>query len=92
MKTLFHVVILFCAQSMSAAFLITTAVSLTICGSGVSGPKRPFRFGFWSSCRARSAPGINAIGTVIFGTSILLVALGMLVSGVGKSFRPSSDS
>lgn len=94
MKTLFHVVIPFCAQSMFAAFLITTAVSFDefavawfVSGLDETVPVRVLVF-----LQGQVSPRINAIGTVIFGTSILLVALGMLVSGVGKSFRPSSDS
>lgn len=91
-KTLLHVVIPFCAQSMFAAFLITTAVSFDefavawfVSGLDETVPVRVLVF-----LQGQVSPKINAIGTVIFGTSILLVALGMLVSGVGKSFMPAS--
>ncbi len=93
-KTIFHVVIPFCMQSMLAAFLITTAVSFDefavawfVSGLEETVPVRVLVF-----LQGQVSPRINAIGTVIFGTSILLVALGMLVSGVGKSFKPTSNS
>ena len=92
-KTLQHVVIPFCLQSMLAAFLITTAVSFDefavawfVSGLEETVPVRVLVF-----LQGQVSPRINAIGTVIFGTSIMLVALGMLVSGVGKSFRPSGN-
>lgn len=94
MKTLVHVVIPFCAQSLFAAFLITTAVSFDefavawfVSGLEETVPVRVLVF-----LQGQVSPRINAIGTVIFGTSILLVAMGMLVSGVGKSIKPAGNN
>jgi len=94
MRTLVHVVIPFCAQSLFAAFLITTAVSFDefavawfVSGLEETVPVRVLVF-----LQGQVSPRINAIGTVIFGTSILLVAVGMLVSGVGRSLRPASSN
>jgi spermidine/putrescine transport system permease protein len=90
-KTIVHVVMPFCAQSLIAAFLITTAVSFDefavawfVSGLEETVPVRVLVF-----LQGQVSPRINVIGTVIFGTSILLVAVGMLVSGVGKSIKPS---
>lgn len=90
-KTFFHVVVPFCAQSLLAAFLITTAVSFDefavawfVSGLEETVPVRVLIF-----LQGQVSPRINAIGTVVFCTSILLVAAGMLLSSMGKSAKTS---
>jgi spermidine/putrescine transport system permease protein len=93
-QTLWHVVIPFCAQSLFAAFLITTAVSFDefavawfVSGLEETVPVRVLVF-----LQGQVSPRINAIGTVIFATSILLVVLAMAASGLGKSMRPGKGA
>jgi spermidine/putrescine transport system permease protein len=88
-QSLRHVVIPFCAQSLLAAFLITTAVSFDefavawfVSGLEETVPVRVLVF-----LQGQVSPRINAIGTVVFATSILLVVLAMAFSGLGKSIR-----
>ncbi|MBP8795264.1 MAG: ABC transporter permease [Brachymonas sp.] len=92
-KTFFHVVVPFCSQSLVAAFLITTAVSFDefavawfVSGLDETVPVRVLIF-----LQGQVSPRINAIGTVVFGTSILLVAAGMLLSGLGKSISSRAN-
>jgi len=89
-QSLWHVVIPFCKQSLIAAFLITTAVSFDefavawfVSGLEETVPVRVLVF-----LQGQVSPRINAIGTVIFATSILLVVLAMAFSGLGKAIRP----
>lgn len=93
-QTLRHVVIPFCAQSLFAAFLITTAVSFDefavawfVSGLEETVPVRVLVF-----LQGQVSPRINAIGTAIFATSILLVVLAMAASGLGRSIRPRKDA
>jgi len=88
-QTIWHVVIPFCRQSLAAAFLITTAVSFDefavawfVSGLEETVPVRVLVF-----LQGQVSPRINAIGTAIFFTSILLVVVGVTASGVGKSLR-----
>lgn len=88
-QTLWHVVIPFSKQSLFAAFLITTAVSFDefavawfVSGLEETVPVRVLVF-----LQGQVSPRINAIGTAIFATSILLVVLAMAFSGLGKSVR-----
>lgn len=90
-QTLWHVVIPFCKQSLLAAFLITTAVSFDefavawfVSGLEETVPVRVLVF-----LQGQVSPRINAIGTAIFATSVLLVVLAMMFSGLGKAIRPS---
>lgn len=76
-----------------AAFLITTAVSFDefavawfVSGLDETVPVRVLIF-----LQGQVSPRINAIGTVVFGTSILLVAAGMLLSGLGKSISSRAN-
>lgn len=92
-QTLWHVVIPFCKQSLIAAFLITTAVSFDefavawfVSGLEETVPVRVLVF-----LQGQVSPRINAIGTVIFATSILLVVLAMAFSGLGKAIRPNKS-
>lgn len=92
-QTLWHVVIPFCKQSLIAAFLITTAVSFDefavawfVSGLDETVPVRVLVF-----LQGQVSPRINAIGTVIFATSILLVVLAMAFSGLGKAIRPKKS-
>ncbi|UUZ78352.1 ABC transporter permease [Polaromonas sp. P1(28)-13] len=92
-QTLWHVVIPFCKQSLIAAFLITTAVSFDefavawfVSGLEETVPVRVLVF-----LQGQVSPRINAIGTVIFATSILLVVLMMAFSGLGKAIRPNKS-
>lgn len=89
-QTLWHVVIPFCRQSLIAAFLITTAVSFDefavawfVSGLEETVPVRVLVF-----LQGQVSPRINAIGTAIFATSVLLVVLAMTLSGLGKAIRP----
>jgi spermidine/putrescine transport system permease protein len=91
-QSLWHVVIPFCAQSLLAAFLITTAVSFDefavawfVSGLEETVPVRVLVF-----LQGQVSPRINAIGTAVFATSILLVVLAMVFSGLGKSIRPAN--
>jgi spermidine/putrescine transport system permease protein len=91
-QSLRYVVVPYCAQSLFAAFLITTAVSFDefavawfVSGLEETVPVRVLVF-----LQGQVSPRINAIGTVVFTTSILLVVLAMAVSGVGKSIRPKA--
>ena len=86
-QTLWHVVIPFCKQSLIASFLITAAVSFDefavawfVSGLNETVPVRVLVF-----LQGQVSPVINAIGTVVFSSSILLVAMGMAFSGVGKA-------
>lgn len=88
-QTLWHVVIPFSKQSLFAAFLITAAVSFDefavawfVSGLEETVPVRVLVF-----LQGQVSPRINAIGTVVFATSILLVVLGMTFSGLGKFNR-----
>jgi spermidine/putrescine transport system permease protein len=88
-QTLWHVVIPFSKQSLIAAFLITTAVSFDefavawfVSGLEETVPVRVLVF-----LQGQVSPRINAIGTAIFATSILLVVLAIAFSGLGKSLR-----
>jgi spermidine/putrescine transport system permease protein len=90
-QTLWHVVIPFCKQSLIAAFLITTAVSFDefavawfVSGLEETVPVRVLVF-----LQGQVSPRINAIGTAIFATSVLLVVLAMTLSGLGKAIRPA---
>lgn len=92
-QTLWHVVIPFCKQSLIAAFLITTAVSFDefavawfVSGLEETVPVRVLVF-----LQGQVSPRINAIGTAIFATSVLLVVLAMTLSGLGKSIRPAKS-
>lgn len=92
-QTFFHVVVPFCSQSLVAAFLITTAVSFDefavawfVSGLEETVPVRVLIF-----LQGQVSPRINAIGTVVFCTSILLVAAGMLLSGLGKSVKNDAN-
>ncbi|CAM3507727.1 ABC transporter permease [Polaromonas hydrogenivorans] len=92
-QTLWHVVIPFSKQSLIAAFLITTAVSFDefavawfVSGLEETVPVRVLVF-----LQGQVSPRINAIGTVIFATSILLVVLAMAFSGLGKAIRPKKS-
>lgn len=92
-QTLWHVVIPFCKQSLIAAFLITMAVSFDefavawfVSGLNETVPVRVLVF-----LQGQVSPRINAIGTVIFATSILLVVLAMAFSGLGKAIRPKKS-
>ena len=89
-QSLVHVVIPFSLQSLFAAFLITTAVSFDefavawfVSGLEETVPVRVLVF-----LQGQVSPRINAIGTAIFATSILLVVLAMSFSGLGKSSKP----
>ena len=88
-QSLRYVVIPFCAQSLFAAFLITTAVSFDefavawfVSGLEETVPVRVLVF-----LQGQVSPRINAIGTAVFATSILLVVLAMAFSGLGKNIR-----
>lgn len=88
-QSLRYVVIPFCAQSLFAAFLITTAVSFDefavawfVSGLEETVPVRVLVF-----LQGQVSPRINAIGTAVFATSILLVVLAMAFSGLGKNTR-----
>lgn len=92
-QTLWHVVIPFSKQSLIAAFLITTAVSFDefavawfVSGLEETVPVRVLVF-----LQGQVSPRINAIGTVIFATSILLVVFAMAFSGLGKAIRPKKS-
>ncbi len=89
-QSLFYVVIPYCMQSLFAAFLITTAVSFDefavawfVSGLEETVPVRVLVF-----LQGQVSPRINAIGTAIFATSILLVVLAMAFSGLGKNIKP----
>jgi spermidine/putrescine transport system permease protein len=89
LQSLRYVVIPFCAQSLIAAFLITTAVSFDefavawfVSGLEETVPVRVLVF-----LQGQVSPRINAIGTAVFATSILLVVLAMAFSGLGKTVR-----
>lgn len=89
-QSLRYVVIPFCAQSLFAAFLITTAVSFDefavawfVSGLEETVPVRVLVF-----LQGQVSPRINAIGTAVFATSILLVVLAMAFSGLGKNIQP----
>jgi spermidine/putrescine transport system permease protein len=89
LQSLRYVVIPFCAQSLIAAFLITTAVSFDefavawfVSGLEETVPVRVLVF-----LQGQVSPRINAIGTAVFATSILLVVLAMVFSGLGKTVR-----
>lgn len=89
LQSLRYVVIPFCAQSLIAAFLITTAVSFDefavawfVSGLEETVPVRVLVF-----LQGQVSPRINAIGTAVFATSILLVVLAMAFSGLGKTIR-----
>lgn len=89
LQSLRYVVVPFCAQSLFAAFLITTAVSFDefavawfVSGLEETVPVRVLVF-----LQGQVSPRINAIGTAVFATSILLVVLAMSFSGLGKSIR-----
>lgn len=93
-QSLLYVVIPFCLQSLFAAFLITTAVSFDefavawfVSGLEETVPVRVLVF-----LQGQVSPRINAIGTAIFATSILLVVLAMAFSGLGKNFRPQEKN
>ena len=88
-QTLWHVVIPFCRQSLLAAFLITAAVSFDefIVAWFVSGLEETVPVRVLVFLQGQVSPRINAIGTVVFATSILLVVVGMAFSGLGKSSR-----
>jgi spermidine/putrescine transport system permease protein len=88
-QTLRHVVIPFCRQSLLAAFLITAAVSFDefIVAWFVSGLEETVPVRVLVFLQGQVSPRINAIGTVVFATSILLVVVGMAFSGLGKSNR-----
>jgi spermidine/putrescine transport system permease protein len=90
LQSLLHVVLPYCKQSLFAAFLITTAVSFDefavawfVSGLEETVPVRVLIF-----LQGQVSPRINAIGTAVFATSILLVVLAMALSGLGKSLRP----
>lgn len=92
-QTLWHVVMPFCKQSLIAAFLITTAVSFDefavawfVSGLDETVPVRVLVF-----LQGQVSPRINAIGTAIFATSVLLVVLAMTLSGLGKAIRPAKN-
>jgi spermidine/putrescine transport system permease protein len=89
LQSLRYVVIPFCAQSLIAAFLITTAISFDefavawfVSGLEETVPVRVLVF-----LQGQVSPRINAIGTAVFATSILLVVLAMAFSGLGKAIR-----
>ena len=89
LQSLRYVVIPFCAQSLIAAFLITTAISFDefavawfVSGLEETVPVRVLVF-----LQGQVSPRINAIGTAVFATSILLVVLAMAFSGLGKTIR-----
>ena len=89
LQSLRYVVIPFCAQSLVAAFLITTAISFDefavawfVSGLEETVPVRVLVF-----LQGQVSPRINAIGTAVFATSILLVVLAMAFSGLGKTIR-----
>lgn len=89
-QSLRYVVIPFCAQSLFASFLITTAVSFDefavawfVSGLEETVPVRVLVF-----LQGQVSPRINAIGTAVFATSILLVVLAMAFSGLGKNIQP----
>lgn len=89
LQSLRYVVIPFCAQSLIAAFLITTAISFDefavawfVSGLEETVPVRVLVF-----LQGQVSPRINAIGTAVFATSILLVVLAMVFSGLGKTIR-----
>ncbi|BAL26916.1 ABC transporter permease [Azoarcus sp. KH32C] len=93
-QTLWHVVIPFCKQSLFAAFLITAAVSFDefavawfVSGLNETVPVRVLVF-----LQGQVSPVINAIGTAVFSSSILLVAIGMGFSGIGKAKRAAADN
>lgn len=93
-QTLWHVVIPFCRQSLFAAVLITTAVSFDefavawfVSGLEETVPVRVLVF-----LQGQVSPRINAIGTAIFFTSILLVVLGLATSGLGRSLKRGGGS
>ncbi len=92
-QTLWHVVIPFSKQSLIAAFLITTAVSFDEFAVAwfVSGLEETIPVRVLVFLQGQVSPRINAIGTVIFATSILLVVLAMMFSGLGKSIRPKKS-
>lgn len=92
-QTLWHVVIPFSKQSLIAAFLITTAVSFDEFAVAwfVSGLEETIPVRVLVFLQGQVSPRINAIGTVIFATSILLVVLAMVFSGLGKSIRPKKS-
>jgi spermidine/putrescine transport system permease protein len=92
-QSLRYVVLPFCAQSLFASFLITTAVSFDefavawfVSGLEETVPVRVLVF-----LQGQVSPRINAIGTVVFATSILLVVLAMAFSGLGKNIRSKAD-
>lgn len=92
-QTLWHVVMPFCKQSLIAAFLITTAVSFDefavawfVSGLDETVPVRVLVF-----LQGQVSPRINAIGTAIFATSVLLVVLAMMLSGLGRAIRPAKN-
>jgi len=88
-QTLWHVVIPFCRQSLVAAFLITAAVSFDefIVAWFVSGLEETVPVRVLVFLQGQVSPRINAIGTVVFATSILLVVVGTAFSGLGKASR-----
>ncbi|WP_018991954.1 ABC transporter permease [Aromatoleum toluclasticum] len=93
-QTLWHVVLPFCKQSLVAAFLITAAVSFDefavawfVSGLNETVPVRVLVF-----LQGQVSPVINAIGTAVFTSSILLVAIGMAFSGMGKAKRAAADT
>ncbi len=94
LQSLRYVVIPFCAQSLIAAFLITTAVSFDefavawfVSGLEETVPVRVLVF-----LQGQVSPRINAIGTAVFATSIFLVVLAMAFSGLGKTVRSKPAS
>ena len=88
-RTLLHVVIPFCRQSLIASFLITTAVSFDEFAVAwfVSGLEETVPVRILVFLQGQVSPRINAIGTAIFATSMALVILAMVFSGLGKSLR-----
>ncbi|NMG31162.1 ABC transporter permease [Aromatoleum evansii] len=93
-QTLWYVVLPFCKQSLVAAFLITAAVSFDefavawfVSGLNETVPVRVLVF-----LQGQVSPVINAIGTAVFTSSILLVAIGMAFSGMGKAKRAAADA
>ena len=88
-QSLLHVVIPFCRQCRIASFLITTAVSFDefavawfVSGLEETVPVRVLVF-----LQGQVSPRINAIGTAIFATSVVLVILAMVFSGLGRGAR-----
>lgn len=90
-QTLWHVVIPFCRQSLIAAFLITMAVSFDEFAVAwfVSGLEETVPVRILVFLQGQVSPRINAIGTAIFATSVLLVVLAFALSGLGKTIRPA---